>query len=1004
MHNTISKFISDTLSACKLRTSQFRNDSEGAVMIIAAFGIMLILVGVLALSLDHGRNYAKQSDLDAKLNSYATHLANDFRQYKYGEFIVMGQQQLAQTPALDPLDSTQHYLTETFLQITEAQAVTKLENRLKQLIQQNPDTQNVGAVKITTGCDTSTDSMMMKFSARIPQYSDFSSSQGNSACMSADTSNGYLSPQEACTLTKTQVRLTVGCTPPIDPINNLNVPEAPCGDGNFQDYPTRDTTPPNSIQAGSAIVELVMSLDKDTKESIISNSSLSALIRNTVYYADIPNNAMAAGLTLGNRPVIGGGVDCLNHNLNLGFSGSCYEAPTIWRASSGRGIPNQSRKFRMEGAFTAQPTRSCNVPPSWTYVRAVTDGNCTYSKASASSTCPTLHGCTSTYDGTNCNYNCTIMRGQYGAACPITERRHMTADQLLDDNNIKAYYSGTLQGRPTSGLGAPRLVGQVLRQPLNTVGSGGSNSDTPQGNGEELENLTNHNTARSWNWTTQLYGPQLSTAEAEARMNLAGAPPATEEYTIQLYPENCLGPNDVACNFPEGYYRMEITAPADLKGEQTMPPGDPSPNTGSPVPDVALGDPTRAHWAYPVNAPNFVSGGACPGEPHGSSADGFDGQQYSYAYVAPPLAAELDAVRNNPMNKIPAERLNVSAVTMERRRVNEEPFTCSVDRFDDPASNTFPANAAAAMVNSGLDRSELGTGNAYPWFAGYDALGTQTSNFGTSNNESPFWDSAIENGGAPDRGIISLTNASGTFTIGAVTENPRYQTRYDGNDLGDPGFSGYDTTGGQATVVQVQALDMVRYMNSDYPPRNKAIEQGGIFNATPDLGPNYNKVDIHRGHVTNQCALAKAGLRKLVAAGGASNEKTLVFVGKCPSPTAYRNFKTLPVNWFAYGNGSPPGTLNGFQLQAMGGPGAFSQAEFEQCFEDIGDSLGSDGNLFIITTAGCEDFAALSKGRSSCMGGCVLGSTDENLPNRISGNCVRSMLECVTGGSVTVPE
>ncbi len=59
------------------RISRLRQDQSGSILIIAAFGL-LILVAMLSLAIDHGRNYLTESDMEAKLTAVSKSAGDEY--------------------------------------------------------------------------------------------------------------------------------------------------------------------------------------------------------------------------------------------------------------------------------------------------------------------------------------------------------------------------------------------------------------------------------------------------------------------------------------------------------------------------------------------------------------------------------------------------------------------------------------------------------------------------------------------------------------------------------------------------------------------------------------------------------------------------------------------------------------------------------------------------------------------------------------------------------------
>ncbi len=59
------------------RISRLRRDQSGSILIIAAFGL-LILVAMLSLAIDHGRNYLTESDMEAKLTAVSKSAGDEY--------------------------------------------------------------------------------------------------------------------------------------------------------------------------------------------------------------------------------------------------------------------------------------------------------------------------------------------------------------------------------------------------------------------------------------------------------------------------------------------------------------------------------------------------------------------------------------------------------------------------------------------------------------------------------------------------------------------------------------------------------------------------------------------------------------------------------------------------------------------------------------------------------------------------------------------------------------
>ena len=73
---------------------------EGSVMILATFGLLL-LMGVLALSIDHGQNYMNQSNLESRLTAQTKYAGREYTEWKIDQYI---HDRIGQYPTAKPKD------------------------------------------------------------------------------------------------------------------------------------------------------------------------------------------------------------------------------------------------------------------------------------------------------------------------------------------------------------------------------------------------------------------------------------------------------------------------------------------------------------------------------------------------------------------------------------------------------------------------------------------------------------------------------------------------------------------------------------------------------------------------------------------------------------------------------------------------------------------------------------------------------------------------------------
>jgi hypothetical protein len=339
---------------------QSLRDQRGNVLIITAFSI-LILVGVLSLAFDHGRNFKNQTIVQSRLSLLAKTAGDEYTYWQIRN--AVSQQSAAMgLPLPSNEDCTVYVLCNNSL--TQAQALSLLQNFVQtQLQSMSPSAPTV----LTPVLQTNDGNTTLLFTVQFAQ------------------------------------------------LNDLN--EGPAG----ATITVRSGVLASPLDTRTMAAQIVYSLDEDSLNQLGGSqgqiNQLFTLVQNTLGVLNVNPNSISTGLTLGNLPmrgpmdangnVLNGGLNC-SVTPGTGYSGSCYDnQPNFNGTDIGTlRIANQSRKFTFRAEFDATDAAMC-AHPVWTYQNVVA-GSCT-----TPTTPPNSNG--SCPDGTNpdqCN-NCD----QDGSEC-----------------------------------------------------------------------------------------------------------------------------------------------------------------------------------------------------------------------------------------------------------------------------------------------------------------------------------------------------------------------------------------------------------------------------------------------------------------------------------------------------------------------------------------------------------------------------------------------------------
>ena len=309
-------------------------NEKGNISIIAAFGVVL-LFGVMALSVDHGRNLTNESDVNGKLLALAKKAGDEYSYWRIRKEVNIAAGAIGE-PLVSDLDDKIYVLYDA--SIDEATALERLRQFIQNEIRRTNPEVSLNTISMRTN---TSGKLIMSVSATQPLKKDFV-------------------------------------------INKTGVP-------NNITTITADILI-NSSDENTSALQFVMSLDEESKTQITdANIQRTFSIMQTAANAiDTSYSSVYTGLMIGNLPnfgpspvgdpnaVVPGGYNCATSNGRVdfrGFSGTCYDGdPGFNGTLMTAPVRKQTRNYVFEGTFVATDAAYCQRPV-WTYLNHP-DGQC----------------------------------------------------------------------------------------------------------------------------------------------------------------------------------------------------------------------------------------------------------------------------------------------------------------------------------------------------------------------------------------------------------------------------------------------------------------------------------------------------------------------------------------------------------------------------------------------------------------------------------------------------
>lgn len=931
---------------------------DGNMMMIGTFGL-LIIMGILALSVDHGRNYLEQADLEAKLTAHTKYAAKEYTEWYIDQEI---KQRYGK-----PSDSNKRLLK---VNDSQSAALNKLKNFVSNKVFAGPIPSNacIGNPRIRT--NTNNKDSVLEFYIKQAQSSRFAMNDKDkkkcNCSAAAPTAEG------GCILVQSGVTV-----PPFPELNNPDF-----------------------------IAQSVISLD------IFSETKIGNAVRDLVTKAEVIMKEVVdgevniwSGVQKGNIPsCVSDGKGTPDKSLNckqaasMGWSGGAYDNNAALNGAGAANARNldQSRKHPVLMSIDGQYTRTC-AKTVWTY-ETEEAGRCSSSYVNtAAGTCaanfpwgwgPIATGVASATDTTDpvtgeptCDYTLwqPMVIGKWVKACARDQVRYNSPSSKI--NRVTAKFIG--KNTPLSGdfiFTAP-LAAVTLNGTEGAGGVGGGQGST------EFKKLMAKNTDKSFPhacdtrnrpdgaWGLPFghnYGrPVINDASTglsgvDKNNCTFGAFNAGGSYqTVNFEYRFSTAPG--VGNFPEGLYevRMQVGGLNGGEGAGAEP---------SPAEFAAFTPPSGPGWAYKGiwNAQFTPHGGACPA-PNGC------------LNCAPYVKSSYTT------GGIPPERLNIaSAMTEFGRDEDGNLIPGLLDSYDYDVNNgeIHPEGSPPVMNNDHGDghAAPIGSGSGDPFFF-------------RPGSPDHLIEQPVFNAPHSSRfGIMSLTGSFndivGWWPDGVVScekdpKKPRPNWCY----VGIPVVN-------LNTVKDFREIRWYEDRQGGKTGKKLSYSIKGAQNLSPKLGPvafdnmikelkrGYDDYGIFNGHNGNQCAVLKAGLAQALSVTGSDMRRGLIFIGSCPPANwnhASMNFENRAVNWFANGNtAGKPGALSEPYLQAMNKPGGALKSQTLQCFNQV---KGQVDAFLVLTDSSCPEFEALSSDFG--IGG--TGNCDLNVPSTLP-DCIKNFV------------
>ena len=1019
MTRMITRFVKGV--ACVAR--DLARDTHGAIMAIAAFIVAFAVIGMMALSIDHGINLTRQSDLDSKLFEATKLAAKQYSWYRVRNACEVSD--IVNSDATWIVDAT----------ISNEAALEMIRTRLEDFMEQ-PMVGEGGLPEVTvTDVDVDTndnDREIFRAVAQIEQVNNFGK-------------------QGSVVEVESKVTLPFGG----DAITGV-APE---------------------------VLQFVFSLDKNSKDNLGGDDISSPLEEFAEALQDCIENsglismdAVETGLQLGNRPLAdsgdlgdGAALPYQRHPTSsstpkMGFSGEMYDSDRFIQ-NVATGVVRQadeSRKYPFVGEFYAQKTRRCDADPVWTYDTEVT-GSCWEAGVE---TCDGNNCCAASFGNwlgtsTDCNeYSCPdagcywdgiegqcelagdpagcptpevlvereccdvrndrdIVRGVWYPSCPHTAteddelyqdasnyirfyaEQYATLDEVeLEDGDLKVRAIGI----PSLSTGGTLLAGHQEEELLDFKVSNtdrawvwacdtlrtvnGTTSANPDGAyGAPYGTLGGRPLVDDTDQTAIMYDPVTRAVTTDLNMACLmtnGGPTTANHYRVEfrrIKPDGSICSGDLferGCDIPEGYYT--ITAELGTDGAQQLKGPDNPRNHGvAPIPPggtfTVYTAPSDAGWAWrDIANAGSANGEECPKFEFGPEVGEYrtNRRLYNDANGAPNTRLADYVSGERIAADIPGEEFQMASFAIEAGRDEDgRPVMTMFDEFDEGFLNTW---------QDFLDTNEWPTdpyvecaGNQYPNFCG--------ANLNSPTTEDNFWwmNTAEPDGVAHFKdttvspvviGVVPVDLSGGVLRTWLHGGDPYPRKHAPVSSLATPKVTGTPCGGGWCGNG-----------NGNIPFGTGAGHFQSIINAL-----TYDPYTIHCGHGCSQGALVKAAYEKLVNYAAGKNTG-MVYIGSCPTDETFTSSDLLftegcsggqEVPWFANSNigasGGPqmPGIIvdSSLSLRSINNPGNGSAAQSCRsdtltAFTAIAEQVGY---FNVITDDTCPEFQSLTCEGGECDG------------------------------------
>lgn len=535
-----------------LRQESIRKDEQGAVMIIFAVGLLFLIIGVLALSIDRGKSMMDQSEIEMRLTNSTKFAGNEYVKWRVRSYVnscttapVKDETNPDGTPSLLPTAARDRQLCNTTAPISST-LPQNIAQRLQQYVAQQIGDVPGACVSMPNINRNNSGDEILDFYAKVPTAVYF----GGTSRMGGETARTSCN----CSNPATPGEEENGC---ITVLSGIEVPFSP--------------PPPGQ---GEALAQIVLSLDYNSRERIGTTNitRFGEALEATLRGLNVANpNDLSIGTQVGNVPAaanvrINTGTNCIGPDgkflgganckrvaddalgcdelgngtskgglvNSMGWSGCAYDnvgnldGTKIGLADQSRRMCEQSRKWPFYAAFHAGYTRKCAGPAVWTYKQAVAEQCHEWRGAECRDDCECPGDSDSIKPGSQDDFEyCAregerrpdgsrgpcreekkgcrwiekamkpVVIGQWYASCPYTS----VNQAIYQEPKSYVSFTGSLTaasrvvGTPRVGTGEEVGADQGIEIEGEIVGGGGSGLQV-----DELRQMVARNTSESWVW------------------------------------------------------------------------------------------------------------------------------------------------------------------------------------------------------------------------------------------------------------------------------------------------------------------------------------------------------------------------------------------------------------------------------------------------------------------------------------------------------------------------